>query len=98
MQLPALPQGLGPVPYCLRNASSLRLSASRDPSSLLAGNGIHRLLATDQHLLERFHGPALLQSGGLPAQAMAPAPSAGSGHAHGLPGHMDAARVPVVLA
>ena len=73
LQLPALPPGLGPVPHGLRHAPPLRLPASRDSSPLPAGDGIHRLLATDQHLLERLHGPALLQSGGVPAQAMAPA-------------------------
>ena len=70
----------------------------RDASQLPAGDGVHRLLAADQHLLERLHGPALLQSGRVPAQAVAPAGGAGGGYGGGLPGDLAVACLPVVLA
>ena len=72
--------------------------APRDASPLPAGDRVHRLLAADQHLLERLHGPARLQPGGLPAEAVAAAGGAGGGDAGGVPGHLGPARLPVVLA
>ena len=98
LQLPAVSPGLGPVPHGLRDAAPLRLSAPRDAPPLPAGDELHRLLAPDQHLLERFHGADLLQPGRLPAEAMAAAGGPGGGDGRGLPGDLAAARLPVVLA
>ena len=64
----------------------------------LLATGFHRLLAADQHLLERLHGADFLQSGRLSAQAVATAGGAGGGHHFGLPGDMVLACLPVVLA
>ena len=72
-QLPALPPRLGPVPHGLRHAPPVRLRAPRDPPQLPAGDRVHRLLAADQHLLERLHGPDRLQPGRLPPEAPAAA-------------------------
>ena len=69
-----------------------------DAPPLPAGDRLHRLLATDQHLLERLHGPAFLQSGRVPAQAVAPAAGTGGRDHDRLPGHLVPARLPVVLA
>ena len=41
--------------------------------------GLHRLLATDQHLLEGLHGADRVQPGGLPPQATAAAGGPGGG-------------------
>src|SRR5262249_39263447 len=98
LQLPAVPPGLGPVPHGLRDAAPLRLSAPRDPPPLLAGDELHRLLAPDQHLLEGFHGPALLQPGGLPSETPAAADRAGGRDSRGLPGDVGPAWLPVLLA
>ena len=98
LQLPALSSGFGPVSHRLRHAAPVWLPASRDAPQLLAGDGVHRLLAADQHLLERLHGSAFLQSGRVPAQAVAAAGGAGGGHDGGISGHLALARLPVVLA
>ena len=79
LQLPALPARLGPVPHGLRHAPPVRLPAPRDAPPLPAGDRVHRLLATDQHLLERLHGPGRVQPGRLPAEALAAARGAGGG-------------------
>ena len=98
LQLPALSPGFGPVSHCLRHAPPVRLPASRDAPQLPAGDGVHRLLAADQHLLERLHGPAFLQSGRVPAQAVAAAGGAGGGHRGRFSGDLVLACLPVVLA
>ena len=79
LQLPALPPRLGPVPHGLRHAPPVRLPAPRDAPPLPAGDGLHRLLAADQHLLEGLHGPDRVQPGGVPAEALAAAGGAGGG-------------------
>ena len=56
-------------------AACFTCSASSSPRRIITTcwRRVHRLLAADQHLLERLHGPALLQSGRVPAQAVAAA-------------------------
>ena len=96
LQLPAVSPGVGPVPHGLRHAPPVRLPAPRDAPPLPAGDGLHRLLAADQHLLEGLHGADRVQPGRLPPQAMAAAGGAGGGDGRGVRGHLAAARLPVV--